>query len=61
MVRMPAEARDRVQKLASGLGVSGTNIWRALSFATPDEYSKLERRRVDALSKAQSTSGDTTD
>lgn len=52
MVRMHVDARDRVQALASELGISGVNVWRALSFASADEYSRLERRRVEALRKA---------
>ena len=60
MVRIHRESRDRVQELARRVGVSGINVLRALAFASPDEYSRLERRRLEALKRAEG-GGDTAD
>lgn len=47
-IRIEADTRERLKALARDVGVSQIKLIRALSFASRDDFRRLENRRLQA-------------
>ena len=56
-IRMDAETHARLRDLAARTGISQIRLLRALSFSSPEDYSRCEKRRLAALERGDNPTG----